>query len=168
MIRYHYCPLLSVECRHWCGQVHLLCSTLVQGVFIGLQWSSLFMMVFVGLECLSARMVQHVYVGVLWCSGLVWCGSWCSALLRSDVFVLGCCPLVWPGVVMVVCSGPELWFWASSTHDHLRCSLQLRLRLCLTSRMKVSFYEAGDVPAVWLCFHPNSLLNVSRQSCQNQ
>lgn len=85
------------------------------------------------------------------------------------MFMMVCCgALAWSDVVMVVCSGPELWFWASSTHDHLRCSLQLRLRLCLTSQMKVSFYEAGDVPAVWLCFHPNSLLNMSRQSCQNQ
>lgn len=66
------------------GQVCLLCSTLV---FIGLWWSSLFMMVFVGLVCLcwSARMVQHVYDGVLWCFGLVWCGyggvQWSRALV---------------------------------------------------------------------------------------
>lgn len=55
--------------------------------FIGLSWSGLFMMVFVGLVCLwwSAPMVQHVYVGVLWCSGLVWCGyggvQWSWALV---------------------------------------------------------------------------------------
>lgn len=103
-----------------------------------------------------------------WWSLLVWCV--CVGLHGwSSMFMLVCCgALAWSDVVMVVCSGPELWFWASSTHAHLRCSLQLRLRLCLTSRMQVSFYEAGDVPAVWLCFHPNSLLNVSRQSCQNQ
>lgn len=106
-------------------------------------WSGLVFMVFwVGLVCCS-------------CDGLHWSG-WGDNI-----------GLEWSGVFMVMCSGPGLWFWASSTHYHLRCSRQLHLRLCLTSQMKVSFYEARDVPAVWLCFHPHSLLNVSRQNYHN-
>lgn len=105
--------------------------------------------------------VRSLHDGLCW-SGLFVLSAWMVH------HVLCCGALAWSNVVIVMCSGPELWFWASSTHDHLRCSLQLRLRLCLTSQMKVSFYEAGDVPAVWLHFRPDSLLNLSRQNLQNQ
>lgn len=79
--------------------------------------------------------------------------------------------LVWSGLVWCVYGGVQ-WSWAlvrgASTHYHLRCSQQRHRGLCLTPQMKVSFYEARDVPAVRLCFHPRSLLNVSRRSRQSR
>lgn len=163
---------------HWSGLVDFFWSRLVQGaiywslvvkssgLYGGLWWSG----------GIVAYTLKQGFVG-LWYSGLVW---WRS--------------LVWSWVDLVCCSygglhwcgwgdnvglewsgwrvyGDVQWSWALVLGFFNTLPFKVfsatTSRLCLTSQMKVSFYEARDVPAVWLCFHPHSLLNVSRQSCQN-
>lgn len=156
VIRYDCYGLVSVGTLHWSGLVCFFWSRLVQGaiywslvvksngLYGGLCWSG----------GIVACTLKKGFVG-LWYSGLVW---YSLSLVWSCVFMvlwvdLVCCSydgLHWSGwgdnvglvgVFMVMCSGPGLWFWASSTHYHLRCSLQLHLGYVWLHRWKFPFMK---------------------------